>query len=66
MALRPSDPWYTPPPAGGLSAPEDAAQRLRHQRALRLSQFAAGRGSRDAAYRQRCLDNWRAYIDGEI
>lgn len=38
-------------------------QRRRYARALRLSQFVAGRGSRDADYRARCLENWQMYLD---
>lgn len=66
MALKKTDPWYMHPPAGGLATPEHEEERRRYARALRLSLFAIGRGSRDAAYRQMCLDNWRDYLDGRI
>ncbi len=66
MALKPSDPWYMPPPAGGMATPASQEERRRYSRALRLSMFAAGRGSRDAAYRAYCLEHWQEYLDGLI
>jgi hypothetical protein len=69
------NPWHTDPPE--IQRDEEAQRR--YQRSLRLSQFQRElaawerhglidnpRYTKRVAYRQMCLDNWSAYLDGAI